>query len=32
LRDEAGEVRELKLFGSMLELDGRYKLFSFVVD
>jgi len=32
VRDEAGQERELKLFGSMLELDGRYKLFSFVVD
>lgn len=32
VRDEAGAERELRLFGSMLEMDGRFKLFSFVVD
>jgi hypothetical protein len=30
VRDEKGEEKEVKLFGSMLEMDGRYKLFSFV--
>jgi hypothetical protein len=30
--DEAGHTYELKLFGSMLEQNGQYKLFSFVVD
>ncbi|HQR40906.1 MAG TPA: hypothetical protein PLF26_21160 [Blastocatellia bacterium] len=32
LRDESGDERELKLFGSMLETNGQWKLFSFVVD
>lgn len=32
VRDETGAVQELRLFGSMLEMDGQYKLFSFVVD
>jgi hypothetical protein len=31
-RDAAGATREARLFGSMLELDGQYKLFGFVVD
>jgi hypothetical protein len=29
LRDENGEVRVLRLFGSVLELDGQFKIFSF---
>ena len=32
LRDESGQVQEVRLFGSMLEMEGQYKLFSFVVD
>jgi hypothetical protein len=32
VRDETGETNELCLFGSMLQMDGQYKLFSFVVD
>ena len=32
VRDESGATTEARLFGSMLELDGQYKLFSFVVD
>lgn len=32
VRDENGKEQELRLFGSMLEMDGKYKLFSFVVD
>lgn len=32
IRDESGVEREMKLFGSMLEMDGRYKLFSHVID
>lgn len=32
VRDEQGTERELKLFGSMLEQNGQFKLFSFVVD
>jgi hypothetical protein len=32
VRDEAGRTSDVRLFGSMLELDGQYKLFSFVVD
>jgi len=32
VKDERGEKRELRLFGSMLELDGQFKLFSFVID
>jgi hypothetical protein len=32
VRDETGATAEVRLFGSMLELDGQYKLFSFVVD
>ncbi|HYP29908.1 MAG TPA: hypothetical protein VE262_24575 [Blastocatellia bacterium] len=29
LKDESGEQREVSVLGSMLEMDGRYKLFSF---
>jgi hypothetical protein len=32
VRDEKGEEQELRLFGSILEMDGKFKLFSFVVD
>ena len=32
VRDPSGAVTEERLFGSVLELDGQYKLFSFVVD
>ena len=33
LRDRhTGERREMDLFGSLLEHDGRYKLFSFNID
>ncbi len=32
IRDENGQEHEVRLFGSMLELDGTFKLFSFVVD
>lgn len=32
IRDEEGVEREIKLFGSMLELGGKFKLFSFAVD
>jgi hypothetical protein len=32
VRDEAGRTRSVKLFGSMLERDGRWKVFSFVTD
>jgi len=32
VRDETGATEEIRLFGSLLELDGQYKLFSFVVD
>jgi len=32
VRDETGAESELRLFGSMLEMDGNFKLFSFVVD
>lgn len=31
IRDEAG-VREVRLFGSMIESGGRWKIYSFVVD
>lgn len=30
IRDDEGRERELELFGSMLEVDGEYKIFSFV--
>lgn len=32
VRDASGQEQEIQLFGSMLEMDGRYKLFSFVAD
>ncbi|HEY7546600.1 MAG TPA: hypothetical protein VID27_17045 [Blastocatellia bacterium] len=32
VRDEHGVEKELRLFGSMLEMDGQFKLFSFVID
>lgn len=32
VRDETGKESELRLFGSMLEMDGKFKLFSFVID
>jgi hypothetical protein len=32
VRDEAGAERRLRLYGSTLEQDGRFKVFSFVVD
>lgn len=32
VRDERGVERRLALFGSMLERDGRFKIFSYVVD
>jgi hypothetical protein len=32
VRDDRGVARELRLFGSMLEMDGQLKLFSFVTD
>lgn len=32
VRDETGAQAEIRLFGSMLEMDGKYKLFSFVSD
>jgi hypothetical protein len=32
IRDETGSVRDVRLFGSVLELDGQYKLFSYVAD
>jgi hypothetical protein len=32
VRNGAGEERTIRLFGSTIEQDGRYKVFSFVVD
>jgi hypothetical protein len=32
VRDYTGREQELRLFGSMLEMDGQFKLFSFVID
>lgn len=32
VRDEQGRQSDVRLFGSILEMDGKYKLFSFVVD
>ncbi len=32
VRDDEGRELPLRLFGSLLEHDGRYKIFSFVVD
>lgn len=32
VRDDGGQEKELKLFGSILEMDGQFKLCSFIVD
>jgi hypothetical protein len=32
VEDASGEIRALDLFGSVIEMGGRYKAFSFVVD
>ena len=32
IRDEKGVEREVKLFGAMLEMAGKFKLFSFTID
>ena len=32
VREESGDTRQLRLFGSLLEKDGVFKVFSFVVD
>ena len=32
VQDASGQERSLRLFGSILEKDGRYKLFSYVTD
>ena len=32
VRDEAGKERRIRAFGSVLERDGEYKLFSYVID
>jgi hypothetical protein len=32
LRDARGARTTVRLFGSMIEQDGRYKVFSFVTD
>ena len=32
VKDEKGEQQEVRLFGSVLEMGGQFKLFSFVVD
>lgn len=32
VRDEKGQEQELDLFGSMIEMDGEYKIYSLVVD
>jgi hypothetical protein len=32
VRDESGNRQEVRLFGSMLEMNGQFKLFSFVMD
>jgi len=31
VRDESGQKREMNLFGSIIELDGEFKIFSFVL-
>ena len=31
-RDETGAMTELRLFGSIIEKDGGWKVFSYVVD
>ena len=32
VRDDRGQLRSLRLFGSVIRQDGRYKLFSYVTD
>lgn len=32
VKDESGRQQEVRLFGSMLEMNGQFKLFSFVTD
>ncbi|HWP41907.1 MAG TPA: hypothetical protein VNO14_01640 [Blastocatellia bacterium] len=32
VKDASGRAREMRLFGSMLEIDGQFKLMSFVID
>ena len=32
VKDETGHQQEVRLFGSMLEMNGQFKLFSFVTD
>lgn len=32
IKDKGGTQQEVRLFGSVLELDGQYKLFSFIFD
>jgi hypothetical protein len=32
VKDSAGSERQVRLFGSVLEKDGRYKVFSYVID
>jgi hypothetical protein len=32
IKDESGHQQEVRLFGSMLEMNGQFKLFSFVMD
>ena len=32
VRGSDGTVREIRLFGSMVEQDGRFKVFSYVTD
>ena len=32
LRDPAGRVETIRVFGSLIEQDGRYRVFSYVVD
>ncbi len=32
VKDEGGRQQEVRLFGSMLEMNGQFKLFSFVMD
>jgi hypothetical protein len=32
VRDRGGEVRAVRLFGSVIEKNGRFKVFSYVVD
>jgi hypothetical protein len=32
VKDSSGTARQIRLFGSVLEKDGRYKVFSYVID